>query len=76
MKFEPRSNRSCSLSVLLSSPSCRMGTLEASYLMILGGVVPGGKILSSVCAMDVTCESATSTLALGWKYTRVTETPE
>src|ERR1035438_10779027 len=76
MKFEPRSNRSCSLSVLLSSPSCRMGTLEASYLMMLGGVVPGGKMRSSVCAMDVTCESATSTLALGWKYRSEEHTSE
>ena len=44
-----------------------MGTLEASYLMMLGGGVPGGKIRSSVCEMAVICDSATSTFAFGWK---------
>ena len=43
--------------------------------MMLGGVVPGGKIRRSVCEMAVICDSATSTFAFGWKYTRVTETP-
>ena len=75
MKFWPMSNSSCSLITGLSSPSCRMGTLDASYFKMLGGVVPGGKIFSRVCEMAVICESATSTFAFGWKYTRVTETP-
>ena len=75
MKFCPMSNSSCSLMVLLANPNWRIGTLEASYLMMLGGVAPGGKMRSSVCAMAVTWASATSTLALGWKCTRVTETP-
>ena len=44
-----------------------MGTLEASYLMMLGGVVPTGKGRSRVWEMAVTCASASSTLALGWK---------
>jgi hypothetical protein len=44
-----------------------MGTLEASYLMMLGGVVPGGSGRSRVWAMAVIWASASSTLALGWK---------
>ena len=44
-----------------------MGTLEASYLRILGGVVPGGKIRSSVCEMAVTWARAMSIFTLGWK---------
>ena len=67
MKFWPRSKSSCSLSVLLERPSCRMGTVEASYLMMLGGEVPGGKMRSMLCERAVTCASASSTLALGWK---------
>ena len=42
-----------------------MGTLEASYLMMLGGVVPGGKILSSVWAIAVTCERRHFHLGVG-----------
>ena len=67
MKFCPMSNSSCSLIAGLSRLSWRIGTLEASYLMMLGGVVPGGNGRSSVCAMAVNCASATSTFALGWK---------
>ena len=52
-----------------------IGTLEASYLMMLGGKVPGGMGRSRVCEMAVIWASASSTLAFGWKYTRVTETP-
>ena len=37
MKLLPRSKISCSRSVLLSRPSCRMGTLEASYFRMFGG---------------------------------------
>ena len=44
-----------------------MGTDDASNLSTLGGKVPGGKMRSSVCEMAVTWESATATLALGWK---------
>ena len=41
MKFWPMSNSSCSLMVSLCRPSWMIGTLEASYLMMLGGRVPG-----------------------------------
>ena len=44
-----------------------MGTLEASYLMTLGGNIPGGRMRSMVCDDAVTCAIAISTLALGWK---------
>ena len=67
MKFCPMSNNSCSLMVLLSSPNWRMGTLEASYLMMLGGSVPGGNARRSVWDTAVICARATSTFALGWK---------
>ena len=52
-----------------------MGTAEASNFITFGGNVPGGMMRSSVWAMAVTCASAISTLAFGWKYTRMTETP-
>ena len=42
MKFWPRSKSCCSLSVLLSRPNCRIGTLDASYFRMLGGKIPGG----------------------------------
>ena len=37
MKLLPRSKISCSRRVLLERPSCRMGTLAASYLRTLAG---------------------------------------
>ena len=67
MKFCPMSNSSCSLRVSLCRPSWRIGTLEASYLRMLGGKVPGGMGRSMVCEMAVICASASSTLAFGWK---------
>ena len=42
MKLLPRSKISCSRSVLLERPSCRMGTLAASYFRTLAGNIPGG----------------------------------
>jgi hypothetical protein len=75
MKFCPMSNSSCSLRLLDSRPSCRIGTLEASYLIMLGGVIPGGSGRRIACETAVIWASASSTLALGWRYTRVTEAP-
>ncbi len=43
MKFCPRSNSTCSGSVLLLRPSCTIGVVEAVYVMTSGGVVPGGR---------------------------------
>src|ERR1035441_9865769 len=58
MKFCPKSNRSCSLKVSLLKASWMIGTLDASYLMMLGGVVPTGKGRSRVWEMAVICASA------------------
>ncbi len=53
MKLFPRSKISCSRSVLLERPNCRMGTLEASYLRMLAGNIPGGIWRSAVCMVAV-----------------------
>jgi hypothetical protein len=45
----PRSKISCSGMVSLDNASCRMGTLEALYDRMKGGVVPGGELCSCVC---------------------------
>ena len=49
--------------------------LEAEYLMISGGVMPGGIWRSTVCSIAVTCAIAVWILALGWKKTLMTEMP-
>ena len=54
-----------SLLVSVTVPAGTSGTLEASYLMMLGGVAPGGKIRSRVWAMAVIWARATSILAFG-----------
>ena len=51
------------------------GTLEAVYLMMSGGVVPGGSCRSCVCAIAATCAIAVSMFALGWKKTLMTAMP-
>src|SRR3569832_2550395 len=43
-----------------------MGTLEALYWMISGGVVPGGSCRSCVWAMAVTCATALAMFTFGW----------
>ena len=43
--------------------------------MMSGGVVPGGSGRSSVCEIAVTCATAASMLAPGWKKTLITPTP-
>ena len=42
-----------------------MGTLEALYFRMLGGVVPGGKMRSTVCEMAVTCAEGQIDARLG-----------
>ena len=49
MKFWPRSNICACDSVLLDSASWMTGTLEALKLRTKGGVMPGGRYLSTVC---------------------------
>ena len=65
----------CSLSTGLLRLSCRMGTDEASYFITFGGIVPGGRMRSSVWQIAVTCATAMSILTLGWKYNRMIDTP-
>ena len=48
------SNTVCSGSVGLDRPSCTTGMLEAEYLMISGGVIPGGSWRSCVCSIATT----------------------
>ncbi len=60
---------------MLLIPICRIGTLEALYWMISGGVVPGGMIRSRVWQMEVTCATPASTFAPSWKKTLITATP-
>ncbi len=74
-KFSAASLSSCSDSVLLDSPSCRIGMLEAEYLITSGGVMPGGSWRSCACETDTICASAVWMLAVGWKKTLMMETP-
>src|SRR5471032_1348515 len=69
------SNRLCSESVGLDMPIWITGMLEAEYLMISGGVMPGGNWRSCVCSMAVTCAIAVWMLALGWKKILMTAMP-
>ena len=52
-----------------------MGTLEALYCRMSGGVVPSGSWRSCVCAMAVTCATALAMLTLGWKKILTTAMP-
>ena len=52
-----------------------MGTLDAEYRMMKGGVVPGGACRSTVWEMAVTCAVAASIFAPGWKKILITEMP-
>ena len=69
------SNTVCSGSVGLDSASCTTGMLLAEYLMMSGGVMPGGSWRSCACMMDTTCAMAVGMFAVGWKKTLMTETP-
>src|SRR5471030_853251 len=67
------SNTVCSGSVGLDMPIWITGMLEAEYLMISGGVMPGGSWRRSVCSIATTCAMAVWILAVGWKNTLMTE---
>ena len=54
-----------SFSVLLLNPSCRIGTLAASYLRTWGGNVPGGMLRTVTWHCVTICASARSTCTLG-----------
>jgi hypothetical protein len=52
-----------------------MGTLEALNRMMAGGVMPVGSECSTDCEEAASWATAASTLALGWKKTRITPMP-
>jgi hypothetical protein len=70
------SNTACSGRVGLESASWITGIDEAEYLMISGGVVPGGSWRTCVCEIATTCASAVWMFAFGWKKILMTDTPE
>ena len=69
------SNTVCSGSVGLDRPSWTTGMLEAEYLMISGGVMPGGSWRSCVCSIATTWAIAVWMFAVGWKKTLMTVMP-
>src|SRR5665213_4520616 len=69
------SNTVCSGSVGLDRPSWMTGMLEAEYLMISGGVMPGGICRNWVCSIATTWAIAVWILAVGWKKTLMTAMP-
>src|SRR5579859_1915481 len=52
-----------------------MGTVDALYVMISGGVVPCGNCFNCVCELAVICASALSILADGCRNTLTTAIP-
>ncbi len=56
-------------------PNCRIGTLDALYRRISGGVMPVGKECSTDPDMAASCATAASTLACGWKKTLMMPRP-
>src|SRR5262249_16831274 len=52
-KLTEVSKRICSGRLLLLMPTCMMGTLDAEYTMISGGLVPAGSCRTEVCEMAV-----------------------
>src|SRR5579862_3573874 len=75
MMLLPRSNSWASERLSLDSASCRMGTEEALYARMNGGVVPGGSWRRLVCDTPVICAYESSSLTLGWKKYFTTEVP-
>src|SRR5437870_3599360 len=69
------SNAVCSGRVWLDRPSWIAGMLEAEYLMMSGGVIPGGSWRSWVWAIATTWAIAVWMLAVGWKKTLMTLMP-
>ena len=75
MKFWPMSDSCCSLSWGAERPSCRIGTDEASYVRMNGGVMPGGKFRTALWLIAVTWATALAMFVFGWKKTLMTPTP-
>src|SRR6185312_4206891 len=75
MKLLPESKSCCSDIVSLVNPICSTGTVDAEYTTTSGGWMPGGSCLSPAWTIAVVCASADWMLAVGWKYTLMTEMP-
>ena len=67
MKLVAWSNRIVSESCWLERASCRIGTLEALKLRIVGGVTPAGICFRTVCDIAETSASAALMFTVGWK---------
>ncbi len=65
----------CSGRVGLLTLIWMIGTLEALYWMINGGVIPGGRGRRTVWLIDVIWATAEGMLAFGWKKTLITLSP-
>ena len=52
-----------------------IGTSVAPYRRISGGVMFGGIVFSTTCALLVNCDTARLTSAPGCRYTLMTPTP-
>src|SRR5579859_4376913 len=52
-----------------------MGTVDALYVIISGGVVPCSNCFNCVCELAVICARALSILADGWRNTLTTAMP-
>jgi hypothetical protein len=65
MKLVASSNSVVSESALLESASCRIGTLEALKLRIVGGVTPAGICFKTVCDIAETSASAALIFTVG-----------
>jgi len=74
-RFAVTSNNSCSDNLGLLKQYCRIGTVEALYWMISGGVWPGGICRNTVWAMAVICATAAGTDAPGCKKTLMMPMP-
>jgi hypothetical protein len=74
-KFTAASNRACSFIVGLDSPNWMTGMLDAEYLMMSGGRMPGGSWRSADCSWETICATAVGMLAPGWKNTLMTAMP-
>src|ERR1700716_3461367 len=75
MMLLPRSKIAASDNESLDNASWMIGTVEASYARMKGGVAPGGRLRKAVCDTPVIWEYDRTGSALGWKKYLTTEMP-
>src|ERR1700691_1422165 len=75
MKFWPMSANCCSFSPGAERPSWRIGTDEALYSTMNGGVIPGGSVRTVLWLIAVTWAIANPMSVCGWKKTLTRPTP-